>query len=174
MNDDIFQKLENEILDLKSSVFKFWDSIGHANVRTTLNFFSLAPRTSIVIKKWIYDWYGGDDYFETLKSEIKSKIFRCQIGTYNFLFVVTDLSSPDYYSDYEVNVNTEVDSKGSCYIETDDGTVYEKIIEAIKDENIGWEVDDEVKDSIYDTLNEKYEFFRTFHINVVEIDFVNF
>ena len=115
----------------------------------------------------VYWWTNGT-------SEIKSKIFRCQIGTYNFLFVVTDLSSPDNDSDYEVFIHTEVDSKGSCYIETDDGTVYEKIIEAIKDEDIGWEVDEEVKDSIYDTLNEKYEFFRTFHINVVEIDFVNF
>jgi hypothetical protein len=133
----------------------------------------LKPATSIVLKKWMFEWIGGDEFFKKLKRDITSKEFRCQYGTYDFLFVVTDFSSPGDDSDYEVFVHTEVDSKGSCYI-TDDDIVYKKIIDAIKDENIGWEVDDEVKDCIYETLNEKYEFFRTFHINVVEIDFVNF
>ena len=174
MNQNQFDELEQSILYVKKAVFKYWDKFGPVKYRSIMDHFSLRPATSIVLKKWMFEWIGGDEFFKKLKRDITSKEFRCQIGSYNFLFVVTDLSYPSDYSNYEVFINTKVDSKGSCYIETDDGTVYEKIIEAIKDEDIGWEVDEEVKDSIYDTLNEKYEFFRTFRINDVEIDFVNF
>lgn len=168
-----FNELEQSILYVKKAVFKYWDKFGPVKLRLIIDHFSLKPATSIVLKKWMFEWIGGDEFFKKLKRDITSKEFRCQYGTYDFLFVVTDFSSPGDDSDYEVFVHTEVDSKGSCYI-TDDDIVYKKIIDAIKDENIGWEVDDEVKDCIYETLNEKYEFFRTFHINVVEIDFVNF
>jgi hypothetical protein len=168
-----FNELEQSILYVKKAVFKYWDKFGPVKLRLIIDHFSLKPATSIVLKKWMFEWIGGDEFFKKLKRDITSKEFRCQYGTYDFLFVVTDFSSPGDDSDYEVFVHTEVDSKGSCYI-TDDDIVYKKIIDAIKDENIGWEVDNEVKDCIYETLNEKYEFFRTFHINVVEIDFVNF
>ena len=174
MNQNQFDELEQSILYVKKAVFKYWDKFGPVKYRSIMDHFSLRPATSIVLKKWMFEWVGGDEFFKKLKRDITSKEFRCQIGSYNFLFGVTDLSSPGNDSDYEVFIHTEVDSKGSCYIETDDGIIYEKIIEAIEDEDIGWEVGDEVKDCIYDTLNEKYEFFRTFHINVVEIDFVNF
>jgi hypothetical protein len=169
MNKNQFDELEQSILFLKRAIFKFLNRSGLVNHKQIITFFSLEPRTSDIIKKWIYEWLGGDDYFNKLKSEILSKTFRGQAGTYDFKFEVSKISLDS--DDFQIMLVANVDSNGECYIENDDGVTYTNIGIATEDEDIGWEVLSELNETIEETLRKKYQFFETFYINVTDTHF---
>jgi len=143
-----YQKLEKSIIRLKPSIFRFWDENDGGDLKTTMTFFGLRPDFKLVLTHWLIDWYGGSEKVKQLLKSFENKNFVGQEGTYNFNFYIKNSRLYDEFKDDypEIYFDAIVDGNGEVNITTDDGEVYNRISQAILDDDIGWEVDEEIRD----------------------------
>ena len=135
---------------LKSPLFKFWDKNGPEISDSTLKLFGISDYWTIVLK-WLIEWYGGvENVYEILKP-YENKIYRAELGTYDFKFKVSGFRvSGDLKIDYIDNLwfDAEVDGDGIVDIDHGDGIVIDNVYDAHNNEDFGWEVDEEMKEAI--------------------------
>jgi len=138
-----YNALEKEILPFKKYVFKYWDKHGGGQFKTIM---------SLLLKSF------------------EKKNFVGQGGSYNFNFYITNSRLYDEKEEYpEVYFDAIVDGMGEVDITTDDGEVYDRISQAILDDDIGWEVDEEIKDVMQETLEKILPEGLTFHFDTMDV-----
>jgi len=74
-----------------------------------------------------------------------------------------------YGGSEKVKQDAIVDGMGEVDITTDDGEVYDRISQAILDDDIGWEVDEEIKDVMQETLEKILPEGLTFHFDTMDV-----
>jgi hypothetical protein len=166
-----YKGLEKEILPFKKYVFKYWDKHGGGQFKTIMSLFSIRPAAKLVLAHWLIEWYGGSEKVKQLLKSLEKKNFVGLGGSYNFNFYLKNSRLYDTVKeDYpEVYFDAVVDGMGQVDITTDDDEVYDHISQAISDEEIGWEVDEEIRDVMRETIADFLPEGLDFVFDVVDV-----
>ncbi|MFO0003372.1 MAG: hypothetical protein ACK559_19810, partial [bacterium] len=108
---------------LKSPIFKYWDKNGPDVSDSTLKLFGVNDYWSTVLK-WLVEWYGGIETVYKMLEQFSNKIYRAELGTYDFKFKVSGFRiSGDFNIDIIENFwfDAEVDGNGIVDIDHGDG-----------------------------------------------------
>lgn len=150
-----YENLEKEILPFKKYIFKYWDKNGPGDYKTLINLFSIRPAARLVLHHWLIEWYGGKEEVTKKLKSLENKNFVGQGGSYNFNFYLINGRFYENKGDYpEIYFDAVVDGMGQVHITTVDGEVYDRISQAVLDDDIGWEVDEEVRDVMRETIED--------------------
>ena len=145
-------RLYPEYIDhLKKPMFKYWDLNGTDNYRLGMKLFNIPPAGSSLVQEWLLEWMGGEDYLMKLLNEYTNVIMRGQAGSYDFKFIVRN---PRVYTHggVEIYFDVTIDGDGSVEI-VHDGHHLDNIYDAFQEDDIGWEVEDELRDTVIETLD---------------------
>lgn len=151
-----YENLEKEILPFKKYIFKYWDKNGPGHYKTLINLFSIRPAARLVLHHWLIEWFGGKEEIVKKLKSLEKKNFVGQEGSYNFNFYLKN--GRLYYNkeEYpEVYFDAVVDGMGDVTANTVDGVSYDHISQAINDVDIGWEIDEEIRDIISKIVKDK-------------------
>jgi hypothetical protein len=146
--------LTNSNDSVKNMLFKYWDMKGPDTSKIVMNLFTIDYNTEQSVQKWLVEWYGGYDKVLEMLKEYEEKTYRGIAGTYDFKFKVSDFRIS---GDIEVDdiglfwFDAEVDGDGEVYIDNGEEVV-DNIEDARNNEDFGWEVDNEIKETINETL----------------------
>jgi hypothetical protein len=146
----LLQNSEHSVDHLKSPLFKYWGKNGPDVSDTTLKLFGVDGYWSTVLK-WLIEWHGGIEIVYEMLEQFSDKIYRAELGTYDFKFKVSGFRvSGDLEIDYIDNLwfDAEVDGDGIVDIDHGDGIVIDNVYDAHNNEDFGWEVDEEIKEAI--------------------------
>ena len=146
----LLQKRNQDYEHLKGPLFKYWDTKGPDMSDWALKFFGIQDEWSLVLK-WLIEWYGGIERVYEILKPYENKIYRAELGTYDFKFKVSGFRiSGDLEVDYIDNLwfDAEVDGNGIVDIDHGDGVVIDNVYDAHSNEDFGWEVDEEMKEAI--------------------------
>lgn len=147
---NLLQKSKHSVDHLKSPIFKYWDKNGPDVSDSTLKLFGVNNYWSTVLK-WLVEWYGGIETVYKMLEQFSNKIYRAELGTYDFKFKVSGFRiSGDFNIDIIENFwfDAEVDGNGIVDIDHGDGVVIDNVYDAHTNEDFGWEVDEEMKEAI--------------------------
>jgi hypothetical protein len=165
-----YKGLEKEILPFKKYVFKYWDKHGSGQFKTIMSLFSVRPAAKLVLTHWLIEWHGGSEKVKQLIKSLENKNFVGQGGSYNFNFYVKNSRLYDDKEEYpEVYFDAIVDGKGEVTVTTDDGEVYNNISQAINNDDFGWEVDEEIRDIMQETLEKILPEGLTFYFDTMDV-----
>jgi len=146
----LLQKSKHSVEHLKSPLFKYWNKNGPDVSDSTLKLFGVNDEWSTVLK-WLIEWYGGIENVYKILKQYSDKIYRAELGSYDFKFKVSGFRiSGDLEVDYIDNLwfDAEVDGNGEVYIDHGDGEPIDNVYDAHLNEDFGWEVDEEMKEAI--------------------------
>jgi len=159
-------QLKNNFEYLKEPMFRYWDSRGPKDLKIVRNLFGIPPGGSTLVQDWLLEWYGGAEELAKNLDKYTHRVMRAVAGTYDFKFYLTTIRI--YAHDgVEIYFDTVVDGDGHVSIEHD-GSVIDNIYDANKLEDIGWEVDTEIRDTIKETIDEIIDI--EFNINIDSIN----
>ena len=148
-----YTAFEKEILPFKKYVFKYWDKNGPGHFKTIMGLFSIRPAARLVLHHWLIEWYGGEAGVTKILRQLHNKLFIGTGGSYNFKFYLKNSTFYDNREGYpKLYFDVVVDGYGDVAASTFDGVVYDHIAQAINDEGIGWEIDEEIRDIINDHI----------------------
>jgi hypothetical protein len=146
----LLQERKHQDEHLKGPIFKYWDANGPDVSNSVLKLFGIEDNWSMILE-WLIEWYGGLQEVYDLLGQYSGKIYRTQLGTYDFKFKVSDFRIS---GDLEVDAietfwfDAEVDGNGIVNIDHGDGIVIDNVYDAHINEDFGWEVDEEMKEAI--------------------------
>ena len=146
-------RLYPEYIDhLKKPMFKYWDLNGTDNYRLGMKLFNIPPAGSSLVQEWLLEWMGGEDYLMKLLNEYTNVIMRGQAGSYDFKFIVRN---PRVYTHggVEIYFDVTIDGDGDVSINHLPGLEITNIYQALNNEEFGWEVEDELRDTVIETLD---------------------
>jgi hypothetical protein len=146
----LLQKSKHSIDHLKSPLFKYWDKNGPDVSDSTLKLFGVDDDWSTVLK-WLIEWHGGIETVYEMLEQYSNKIYRTQLGSYDFKFKVSEFRiSGDIEIDSIENFwfDSEVDGNGIVDINHGDDVVIDNVYDAHVNEDFGWEVDEEMMEAI--------------------------
>ena len=150
-----YEGLEKEINPFKKYIFKYWDKHGPGNLTTIMNLFSIRPAGKLILSHWLIEWYGGEAKLLSYLKSLENKIMVGQSGSYDFKFFIKNSRIYSEKEDYpEIYFDAVADENGQVFITLDDGEIINNVYEASNNEEIGWEVDDEMRDIIRETISE--------------------
>lgn len=135
---------------IKAPLFKYWNTKGFDTSQSVLKLFGIEDNPSLLLK-WMIEWYGGYEELSNILEQYSNKVYRCQLGTYDFKFKVSNFRlSGDLNIDELENFwfDAEVDGNGEVYIDQGDGNIVDNVYDAHSNEDYGWEVDEEMKEGI--------------------------
>jgi hypothetical protein len=101
------------------------------------------------------DLVGGEEFFEKFIKTLMDKTFSTKdfgerlVGGYDFEWVITDME----YRDYDFFLYGKTLPGGTVSMIMTDGRNL-TLQEALEDEDIGWEIQEEVNDVVQDCMNE--------------------
>ena len=159
-------QLKNNIEYLKEPMFRYWDINGPKDLKMVKSLFSIPPAASTLVQEWLLEWMGGEEELSKILTKYLRRDFRAQAGSYDFRFYIDNLSI--YAHDgVEIYFDATVDGSGKTQIQGPGFTI-NTIYQASKDDSIGWEVGDEIRDTIIETLEEIINV--EFPINIDHVD----
>ena len=162
-------QLRNSIDHLKEPMFRYWDINGPKDLKMARQLFNIPPPASTTVQEWLLEWMGGEDELYKMLKKYEGRDLRGQSGTYDFKFYV-DNARIYVHEGVEIYFDATVDGNGKVNIEGPGFTI-NTVYQAHMDEGFGWEIDDEIRDTIVETLEEitGIEFsFNIDHISVTE------
>jgi hypothetical protein len=149
--------------NLKHFLFKYWDMKGPDTSNTTMQLFSVGFDERPIIQNWLIEWYGGINKVLKMLNQFEGTTYKGLGGSYDFHFKVSDFRRSSDLDMDEINnfwFDAEVDGNGEVYIEQDNGSIIDNIYDAHNNEDIGWEVDEEIKEIIDEEIS-KHVFKKT-------------
>jgi len=142
---------------IRNIILKQWKKNGVDASPGFFNMFGLNySKNGNDIKKLVYEYYGGvENVLKRLNKLIDKKIHITD-GGYDYYCKI--MSFKRWHIDEPIYVEIEVDGDGEVFIFPEDKL--ENIKDAYNNEDYGWEIKDEMKDSInkwmYYNITEKY------------------
>lgn len=161
------QQLKN-IEHLKQPMFRYWDAKGPNYYEMSIKLFSIPFAAKPLVQEWLLEWMGGVDKLYKLLDEYVGKVMNCQQGSYNF----------NFYSDYvkiyvhdgvEIYFDAVVDGGGEVMVNLDNGQILDNVYDAARNDKVGWEVVDEIRDIISETLERIIDIQFPIHVNAINI-----
>jgi hypothetical protein len=137
---------ESEYDNFKPLLFRFWEENppkSIEDVKETMNYFSIPNTHDVFVYPWLIEFYGGLDKLNEEYNKFVKVVMRAQLGTYDFNYYITKI---DITSFGDVYLNAIVDGDGEVELADDDGEIINNIFDATKNESMGWEIEDEIKD----------------------------
>lgn len=147
--------VEGNLSHLKKLMFKYWDNNKEKLSPSFYKLFDISEWASGDQVLEIYlEWLGGMEKVYELMKNAEGDIMVAQGGTYNFRFKIQNvemLKGEVFYDalvdgDGEVEINISVDYEPE---------IIDRIYDAVTNPDIGWEVMDELRDLVRDTVREK-------------------
>lgn len=144
---------EVKVGHLKPSVFRYWDMNGGNDLHTTMKLFSIPPSASHFIQQWLLEWMGGEDELYKMINKYTGRVFRGVAGSYDFKFYIHNARIYSH-DGVEIYFDATVDGDGSVEVTLDDDRVLDNVYDASQDDKVGWEVEDEIRDTIFDEIKD--------------------
>jgi len=145
-------QLKNNIDYLKEPLFSYWDKNGPKDLKMAKKLFGIPPAASNLVQDWLLEWMGGTDELYQILNKYQGRDLRGQAGSYDFKFYLDNLNIYSH-DGVEIYFDAIVDGDGQVHIEYPN-YVIDNIYQANMDEDIAWEVEDEIRDTILETLEE--------------------
>jgi hypothetical protein len=145
-------QLRKSIDHLKEPMFRYWDINGPKDLKMARQLFNIPPPASTTVQEWLLEWMGGEDELYKMLKKYEGRDLRGQAGTYDFKFYV-DNARIYVHEGVEIYFDATVDGNGKVNIEGPGFTI-DTVYQAHMDEGFGWEIDDEIRDTIVETLEE--------------------
>jgi len=151
----------------KRLVFKFWDVNGPTLSRQMYKILGIdlyhAYKLETYFQDFLVEWMGGEDKFNEFLKRDEGKTFQISDGGYNFEIFVDDIT----VHNFGVYLDIKVKPGGTVTLIFQEGEPTLSLEEALANEKFGWEINDEVKDVIFDKF---FKFFSEFGVTVDDID----
>lgn len=167
-------QLRNSIDHLKEPMFKYWDINGSKNLSVAMKLFTIPLAAETLVEEWLLEWMGGKDKVRKMLKKYERKEFRAVVGSYDFKCYVNNVRIYTH-GGVDIYFDAVVDGNGKVHIEGPGFTI-NTVYQAHMNENFGWEVDDEIRDTIRDILDEAIDIefpIKVDHISVTEPDMFN-
>lgn len=160
-------QLRNSIDHLKEPMFRYWDMSGPKDFKMSMKLFSIPPAGSTLVQEWLLEWMGGEDELYKMLKKYEGLDFRGISGSYDFKFYIDNLTI--YTHDVvEIYFDAVVDGDGKVNIEGP-GFIINTVYQAIMNEDFGWEIDVEIRDTIRETLEEIIDIEFYININYISV-----
>ena len=160
-------QLFNQFEHLEEPMFRYWDLKGPENTKLVRKLFGLPPATSTLIQQWLLEWMGGEKELQIILNRYEETELRGQAGSYDFKFYIHNLRIYTH-GGVEIYFDAVVDGDGAVDIEGPGFTI-NTVYQAHMNEDFGWEVDDEIRDTIIDTLHELIDTEFEIHIDHLSV-----
>lgn len=155
---------------LKEPMFKYWDMNGGKDLKTTMKLFSIPPAGSTLVQDWLLEWMGGEDELYSLLNKYIGRVMNGQAGSYDFKFYLEDVRIYTH-GGVEIYFEAVVDGDGKVLVTLNDGEVLDNVYDASQDDRVGWEVEDEIRDTVRETIEMIIPI--EFSINIDRVDITN-
>jgi hypothetical protein len=145
----------SEFEHLKTPFMTYWNLHGPKVNRYTLTLFGIPESYKDEVLEWLIEWYGGEKSLNEKLKKYNNKLFSADalnMGSYSFNFVITNIRLEETY----ITFNALVDGSGEISVTDDDDNQYHNIYDAYNADIMGWgwEVKDEVKDIVNETVEK--------------------
>jgi hypothetical protein len=148
----ISESQKNSSMELhKKMMFKYWDINGPKDLNFARRLFGIHTKFISEVENWLLEWMGGEDKVFKFFDKYTNKVFIGDKGSYNFKFYLTDTRLNTSHG-IEIVYNAFIDGRGDVSIITDDENIINNIFDAISDENINWEVYDEIREIVREDI----------------------
>lgn len=137
---------------LKEPMFRYWDMNGGKDYKTAMKLFSLPPASSTLVEDWLLEWMGGEEEVLKMLRKYEGRVMNGNAGTYDFKFYLDGVRMYTH-GGVEIYFDAIVDGDGDVQITVDDRDIIDNVYDAHLEEDIGWEVDSEIRDTIVETLD---------------------
>jgi hypothetical protein len=160
LTEDQYNRLvESDIQKLKKIMFRYWDTQQEKLSKNFYKFFDINPyntNNTDEVEELYLEWLGGIEKVYELIKNVEGNTIVAQGGTYNFRFKILNVEMGN--ENTEVFYDVLVDGDGE--VEINFGTDYEpeiidRLYDAAHNPDIGWQVIDEIKDLLRETVREK-------------------
>jgi len=145
-------QLKKSIDHLKEPMFRYWDINGSKDLKMARQLFNIPPPASTTVQEWLLEWMGGEDELYKILKKYEGRDLRGIAGTYDFKFYVDNVRIY-VHEGVEIYFDATVDGDGKVSIEGPGFTI-DTVYQAHMNEDFGWEIDDEIRDTIVETLEE--------------------
>ena len=134
-------------------MFRFWDKVGGKIDDTFLSFFGLKEISSSnpTVLQYLVEWRGEKETKELTKSLLSENPHHVTAGGYDFNMYVNSIEGWNLDKP-NVIVDIDVDTTNGTVTLFDNRTL--SLQDAINDEEIGWEIKDEIDWAIYDYFQD--------------------
>lgn len=138
---------------LKRVMFRFWDKVGGKIDSTFLSFFGLKEISSSnpTVLQYLVEWRGEKKTKELTESLLFDNPHHVTAGGYDFYLNVNSIEDWKLNMPYVI-VNIDADTINGAVTLFDGRTL--SLQDAINDEEIGWEVKDEIDWAIYEYFRD--------------------
>lgn len=179
----IFLITESQVDKLKKSVFKYWDMNGGSLDLVTkflgIKFGGLDVGGNTIfphnIAEWLIEWNGMDN-IKKIMDEIFTNDYRPHkidnCGSYIFEFEVFDYQIREAEEDVLLGLKINVSQGSVDLMWMEEGEGNTNLGDAIEMTDIGWEVQSEVKECIYDYFGDKIRDKTGFDVVIEDVDYV--
>jgi len=142
----------------KEICFKYWDRFGpgiNESMVRVLNIHKFVKRHEYfkILCEWLREFIGVEESINKTYEFLKHDGHHIQDGGYDFTFEVPDIEFVGGIGKLTILVN---DIDGVVELVMVDNSVL-NLADAINDDEIGWEIKNEVKDTIKDYITNKVE-----------------
>ena len=165
-------QLEKVAEKFKPLLFKFWDKNGPLLTHKILKMFGLEMKMSYDLityfKDYLIEWFGGFENFKNHVESVKKKIYHAIDGGYDFKFQIFNVDLVDEDSVY---LQVQILPGGTVSLIFDENQPLLDLADAYVDEQIGWEIRDEVAEVIYQILYKEFFSNLSLEISDMDIDF---
>lgn len=155
---------KNVLRSMKPSIFRYWDKVGAGIDGRFINFFGIdsdspmyvSTETLFLLRDMLYEYHGGMEKSKELARQIFEGVHHLDCGAYTLDFRINELDETRDMDDTPLlKVQVVVDGRSlDNMVDLADMDAPIPLIDALEDDEIGWEVEIEVQDCIREYLNE--------------------
>jgi hypothetical protein len=155
ITEEQFEKLQ-EIDSYKNMIFKYWDKFGPGISKEMIKLFGISFGKSSIrmtdLQRWLREYLGEEKIKESSKSFLENKEHHINdCGGYDFYFTFNHSFEDGQYL-FDITVD---DIRGTVILIMTDGTIHK--IKDARNEEFGWEIENEVEDCIHDYISKNLE-----------------
>jgi hypothetical protein len=158
---------ENVANRFKRILFKFWDVNGPTLSRQMYKLIGIDSHHTFKLHpyflEYLVEWFGGEEKFIEHIKQNEGKDYHVQYGGYNFDIILDEIT----LDEFNVYLDVRVKPGGTVTLIFDENQPTVTIEDALANDNYGWEINNEIQETIFDTF-QKY--FNDLGIEIVEVD----
>jgi len=158
---------ENVANRFKRILFKFWDVNGPTLSSQMYKIIGIDSHHTFKLHpyflEYLVEWFGGEEKFIEHIKQNEGKDYHVQYGGYNFDIILDEIT----LDEFNVYLDVRVKPGGTVTLIFDENQPTVTIEDALANDNYGWEINNEIQETIFDTF-QKY--FNDLGIEIVEVD----
>lgn len=142
----------------KPVCFKYWDRFGHGITNKMVNVLGIKKYVDRfeyrkVLYQWLREYIGVEEAINKTYEYLKNDGHHVNCGGYDFTFEVPDIEFIGEIGDLTIMVNDEDGTVELIMVDNSEHT----LADIINDDEIGWEIEYEIRDCVADYLKINVE-----------------